>query len=61
MKDVVETIAALVFSGALFFGGGYTIKQAHDAIKKEVLMQVSEGLSSSERLANALTGEKLDY
>ena len=61
MKDVIDMIAALVFSGALFFGTGYTIKQAHDIIKKEALEQVSKGLSSSEELANGLTGETLDY
>jgi len=61
MRDVVDMIAALVFSGALFFGTGYTLKQVHDVIKKESLEQVSKGLSSSEELANALTGESLDY
>jgi len=45
MKDVIDMIAALVFSGALFFGTGYTIKQAHDIIKEGALEQISKGLS----------------
>ena len=61
MKDVVNLITAMVFSGSFLFGIGYTVKQAHDIIKKEALTQISKGLSSSEELANALTGEKLPY
>ena len=59
MRDVIDMIAALVFSGALVFGTGYSVKQVHDIIKKEALEQVSKGLSSSEELARALTGESL--
>lgn len=61
MKDLINLLTAIIFSGSFLFGIGYTAKQAHDIVKKEALTQVSKGLSSSEELANALTGEKLDY
>lgn len=61
MKDIVNLVTALVFSGALFAGSGYTIMKIHDVIKKETLTQISKGLSSSEKLANSLTGERLDF
>jgi len=61
MRDVVDMVAAFVFSGFLLFGIGYGIKKVHDFVKKEALTQVYKGLSSSEKMANALTGEKLGY
>ena len=61
MKEAINFALAVFFSGSLLFGGGMTIKAIHDFIKSRALIQVSEGLSSSERLANSLTGEKLDY
>ena len=61
MREVIDFAMAIIFSGSLLFGGGYTIKELHDIIKKECIGQVSQGLSSSEKLANALAGEKLDF
>ena len=61
MKDIVNLITAMIFSGSFLLGAGYTIKQAHDLIAREALTQISKGLSSSEELANKLTGEKLDF
>lgn len=61
MNEITNLITALIFSGSLIFGIGLTIKTAHDYVRQEVLSQISQGLSSSEELANALTGEKLDY
>lgn len=61
MEDIVNLITAFIFSGILFFGTGHTLKQIHDFVKKETLLQISKGLKSSEQIANALTGEKLDY
>lgn len=61
MKAVIDMVFALIFSSGFIFGSGYTIKKIHDFIKEEALTQVSKGLSSSEELANALTGEKLKF
>lgn len=61
MREVVDLIMAVVFSGSFLFGGGYTIKEIHDYVKKECIEQVSQGLSSSEEMAQALTGESLEF
>ena len=61
MKEAINFVLAIIFSGAFLFGGGMTIKGIHDLIKNEALKKVSKGLSSSEKFANALTNERLDY
>ena len=61
MREVVDLILAVVFSGSFLLGTGYTIKEVHDFVKKECVEQIAQGLSSSEELANALTSEKLDF
>lgn len=61
MKDVIELAIALIYSGALLFGGGYGLKTVHDEVRKAALIKVSKGLSSSEELANALTGEATGF
>ena len=61
MKDIIEFAIAVIYSGFLFLGGGYGLKTVHDEVKKAALTKISEGLSSSEKLANALTGEKNEF
>jgi len=61
MGRVISDLVALIYTGLLIFGGGYTIKEVHDFVRHETLKQVSKGLSSSESLANALTGEKTGF
>ncbi len=61
MREAIDFAIAIIFSGSLIFGGGYSIKQIHDYVKKEAIEQISQGMSSSEAQANLLTGEKLDF
>ncbi len=61
MKDIIEAMIAIIYSVTLFMGAGYGIKQFHDEMKKAALEQVEKGLSSSEELANALTGESTGF
>lgn len=61
LGNLLNDIVAIFITGSMIFGTGYSLKKAHDIIKQETLSQISNGLSSSEELANALTGEKLDY
>lgn len=59
MNELVNILTALVMTGVLLFGTGTGIKYIHDTVKKETLEQISKGLSSSEEMANRLTGETL--
>ena len=61
MNDLVSTALAVIYSSALFLGAGYGLKSLHDEVKKAALTKAAQGLSSSERMANALTGEKTDF
>ena len=61
MREAIDFAIAVIFSGSLIFGGGYSIKQIHDFLKRESIEQISKGLSSSEALARGLTGEQLDF
>lgn len=61
MKDIIELAVAVIYSVSLFFGGSYGLKTIHDEVKKAALTKVSNRLSSSESLANALTGEKTNF
>lgn len=61
MGQLVSDIAAVIYTAFLLFGSGYTIKEVHDFVRYEALEQVSKPLSSSESLANSLTGETLGF
>lgn len=61
MNDLIKTAVAVIYSAGLFFGAGYGIKSLHDEVKKAALTKAAKGLSSSERMANALTGEKTPF
>lgn len=61
MREAIDFAIAVIFRGSLIFGGGYSVKQVHDYVKRETVEQISRGLSSSEALGNSLTGEKLDF
>ncbi|MCB0378727.1 MAG: hypothetical protein KDD33_09560 [Bdellovibrionales bacterium] len=61
MKTIVDSIMTIIFASGLFLGGGYSIRKVHDYFKTEALRNIKKGLSSSEKMANALTGEKLDF
>ena len=59
MENLIETLVTLVITSGLIFGTGKSLFWLHDEVKKEALMQISNGLSSSERMSQALTGESL--
>lgn len=61
MKDIIETMIAIIYSATLFMGAGYGIKQFHDEVERASLERVKKGLSSPEELANALTGESTGF
>ena len=61
MENLIETIVALIITSGLIFGSTKSLIWVHDEIKKESLRQVSQGLSSSEALANALSNESLEF
>jgi len=61
MENLIETLVALVITSGLIFGTGKSLLWLHDEVKKEALMQISNGLSSSEDMSQALTGESLGF
>lgn len=61
MRDLISTAIAVIYSGGLLFGTGYTLKSIHDEVKKAALTRVYKGLGSSERLSNSLTGQRTDF
>lgn len=61
MNQFISDLVAAIYTGLLLFGGGYTIKEVHNFVRYETVKKISKGLSSSEALANALTGEKTDF
>ena len=61
MENIIETLVALVITSGLIFGTSKSVIWLHNEIKKETLNQVSEGLSSSEQMSQALTGEFLEF
>lgn len=61
MKTTINDLIAIILTSGLAYGLGYGFKQTHDFVKQETLEQISQGLSSSEKLANRLTGETLDF
>ena len=61
MNNLVNTAIAIIYSGGLFFGAGYSLKVVHDEIRKAALTKAAKGLSSSEQMANSLSGEKTDF
>ena len=52
-------ITSLVVTGSLLFGAGYVSKQILLTIERIVLTRIKKGLSSTEKLAQQLTGMKL--
>lgn len=61
MNDLINILTALTITALLSAGTAKVFYEVYDTIKRESLEQVSKGLSSSEELANALTGEKLSF
>lgn len=61
MNDLISTALAIIYSSGLFLGAGYGLKTIHDEVKKAALTKAAQPLSSSERMANQLTGEKTDF
>lgn len=59
MNDFLDTLTALLITTVLTIGTGTGVFKTYQFIKTECLQQISKGLSSSEELANALTGESL--
>ncbi len=61
MNNLVNTAIAIIYSSGLFFGAGYSLKTIHDEIKKAALAKTTQGLGSSEKLANSLSNQKTDF
>ena len=61
MNELINTALAVIYSSALIFGAGYGLKSFHDAVREATLAKITQGLSSSEELANSLTGEKTPF
>ena len=61
MNDLVSTAMAILYSSGIFFGAGYGLKSLHDEVKEAALTKAAQGLSSSEQMANALSGQKTDF
>ena len=61
MKEAIDLVIAIIVSGGILFGGSYTLKEVHDFVRYEALKKASKPLSSSEEMAQKLTGMKLDF
>ena len=61
MKDLIETTIALIYSAMLLGGDTYGLKKIHDEVKSMTTKKIEQGLSSSEVLANSLTGEETGF
>lgn len=57
MKEIIESIVTLAFTISFILGAGKSFIWLHDKIKNEALTTVSKGLSSTEELSKALTGQ----
>ncbi len=57
MKQAIEIFTALL----ILIGSGVAVQKVFTEVRKAALTKIKHGLSSSERLAQRLTGEPLDY
>ena len=39
MREAIDFAIAVIFSGSLIFGGGYSIERIHDLVKREAVEQ----------------------
>ena len=54
------SIVSLIVTTLLLLGTGYTAKAIFTTIERITLTRIQKGLSSSEALAQALTGKRID-
>ena len=57
ITKVFDAFVSLIFAGTMLFGA----RSLHDFVKREALIRVSKGLSSTYRFSQALTHEKFDW
>ena len=57
MKAVIDLAITLT----LLLGSGSIAKKVYQEVQAIVVMRIEKGLSSSEKLAQQLTGEKLGF
>lgn len=57
MKNLINELVTIVIYLSLLFSTGKGFVLLHETVKRETLTQISKGLSSSENLAKALSGE----
>ena len=55
MNKIIDIFIDIIFAIILTFGASYSIIEIHNFVKKETISQISNGLSSTEKLSNALT------
>lgn len=55
MDKIIDIFMDIIFAIILAFGASYSIIEIHNFVKKETISQISKGLSSTEKLSNALT------
>lgn len=55
MDKIIDIFIDIIFALILTFGASYSIIEIHNFVKKETISQISNGLSSTEKLSNALT------
>ncbi len=61
MRAILDLMAAIIVSLSLLGGSGYAIRSLYLGVKKAAIEQISKGLSSSEKQAQLLTGQKLPF
>lgn len=57
----MNAIGQLLATILLLVGSGYAVKSIHNFIQRAAIERIQNGLSSSEKLAQQLTGKKLDF
>ena len=55
MDKIIDIFIDIIFAIILTFGTSYSVIKIHNFVKKETISQISNGLSSTEKLSNALT------
>ena len=57
----MEKIVNLILITLLSLGTGYSVKKFFNKTEEATLKRIKKGLSSSEKFAQRLTGQKLNY
>ncbi len=57
----MKTIVNLLIVALFIYGANHSIKELLFTVEKHTVKKIKKGLSSSERLAQQLTGSKLNF